>query len=138
MAVVVPRSFRLLDELEKGQKGECANGVTWGLELGDDITLSCWNGTIFGPPGTSFENRIYSVGISCGEEYPDKPPVIRFHTQCNMTAVQKDGTIKATWGVLGQWKREYTIETVLDQLRRDMATAQNRKLAQPPEGTKYT
>eukprot|EP00397_Hematodinium_sp_SG-2012_P066135 GEMP01098118.1.p1 GENE.GEMP01098118.1~~GEMP01098118.1.p1 ORF type:complete len:108 (+),score=16.74 GEMP01098118.1:242-565(+) len=58
--------------------------------------------------------------------------------RCNMTAVQKDGTIKATWGVLGQWKREYTIETVLDQLRRDMATAQNRKLAQPPEGTKYT
>jgi len=137
MAVIVPRSFRLLDELEKGQKGDCASGVTWGLEISDDLTLSNWNGTIFGPPGTSFENRIYSVSITCSQEYPDHPPKIKFNTQINMGAVEKNGQIKSNWGVLGNWKREYTIETVLDQLRRDMASAQNRKLTQPTEGTTY-
>jgi len=137
MAVIVPRNFRLLDELEKGQKGDCASGVTWGLEISDDLTLSSWNGTIFGPPGTSYENRIYSVSITCNENYPDHPPKIRFNTQINMGAVEKNGQIKCNWGVLGNWKREYTIETILDQLRRDMASASNRKLPQPLEGTTY-
>lgn len=47
----VPRNFKLLDELEKGEKGQNSDGVTVGLAIHDDITLTHWNGTIFGPPG---------------------------------------------------------------------------------------
>jgi ubiquitin-conjugating enzyme E2 variant len=39
------------------------------------------------------------------------------------------------FSVLANWQREYTMETVLTQLKKDMAAAQNRKLVQPPEGT---
>merc|ERR1719217_1978681 len=126
MAVVVPRNFRLLEELEKGQKGECAAGVTFGLDSGDDITLTGWNGTIFGPPGTAYENRIYSLALECGPDYPDKPPKVRFNTRIALAAVDGTGNVKPTWGVIAQWRREYTMETVLDQLRREMTTSANR------------
>lgn len=50
-SVIIPRSFKLLDELEKGQKGTGLDGCSWGLESNDDISLTNWSGTIFGPPG---------------------------------------------------------------------------------------
>merc|ERR1712151_370457 len=91
-AVVVPRSFRLLDELEKGQKGGATGGISWGLEVPDDITLTHWNGTIFGPPNTPYDNRIYSIEVTCGSMYPDEPPVLRFINRIQMGGVSDDGS----------------------------------------------
>merc|ERR1711871_175976 len=86
-AVIVPRSFRLLDELEKGQEAERASSLSWGLAQEDDMSLTHWNGTIFGPIDTSFDNRIYSLCITCGPGYPDEPPQVSFNTPISMTCV---------------------------------------------------
>ncbi|KAH9990590.1 UBC-like protein [Russula vinacea] len=135
----VPRNFRLLEELEKGEKGIGDGSCSYGLEDGDDILMSNWNGTIIGPGHTVHENRIYSLKIFCDKDYPDKPPAIQFVSRVNLPFVsQSDGKVdKTKLPVLANWNRNNSIETVLVEIRREMASFSNRKLPQPPEGSTF-
>ncbi|KAG8929458.1 E2 ubiquitin-conjugating protein mms2 [Tulasnella sp. 419] len=135
----VPRNFRLLEELEKGEKGIGDGSCSYGLEDGDDLLMSNWNGTIIGPGHTVHENRIYSLQIYCGPSYPDVPPTVTFLSRVNLPFVNAtNGSVEPTkLPVLAQWNRNSTIETILVEIRKEMASFSNRKLPQPPEGSTY-
>ncbi|KAI8048287.1 ubiquitin-conjugating enzyme [Syncephalis plumigaleata] len=136
---VVPRNFRLLEELEKGEKGIGDGSCSYGLSDPDDMLMYWWNGTILGPPRTVHENRIYSLKIHCGDRYPDQPPTVSFQSRINLPCVEKDtGRVdQSKLACLKQWRREYTLETVLVSLRQEMARSSNSQLPQPAENTFY-
>ncbi|KAK5626016.1 hypothetical protein RRF57_001732 [Xylaria bambusicola] len=75
------------------------------------------------------ENRIYSVKMHCGPQYPDSPPTIQFISQINLPCVNpRNGVVDPKQlPCLANWKRENTMETILIELRRYGTCANDRK-----------
>lgn len=69
------------------------------------------------------ENRIYSVKIVCGDNYPNDPPTVQFISQVNLPFVdQLDGKVEMSKVPgLAHWTpriESHSIETVLVEIRR--------------------
>jgi len=138
--VDIPRNFILLDELEKGEKSQFGDAsLSWGLTDSQDVNLSEWNASIFGPSGTNHEGRLYFLKIHCGPQYPKVPPEIRFLTKINMSHVnQSNGRVEPTFPGIANWSSSpKTFEYILMCLKREMAAPHNARLSQPPEGATY-
>merc|ERR1712002_960542 len=132
--VVVPRNFILIDELEEGIRGGGDATISWGL-VDDDRTLTHWNATIIGPLKTNFENRIYNLSIECGPLYPDERPQVNFLTKINLSIVHDHGVVQMPY--LKQWKRSCSMKGLLQEIRKCMASKENKNASQPPENTFY-
>ena len=63
--VIVPRNFKLLEELEKSEKGIGDMAISFGLVDSGDTFLTNWNGGILGPPGVSWSLSVLSSLLFC-------------------------------------------------------------------------
>jgi ubiquitin-conjugating enzyme E2 variant len=137
-AYTVPRNFKLLEELEQGEKGvsqgKHGGWVSYGLD-GDDMLLSKWNATIIGPQNTTLGDRIYSLRMFAGENYPQKPPEVQFVTKINLPCVDARGKVTNQLPALASWKPSMGMVDVLFSLRDAMTAAA--RLPQPPPDATY-
>mmetsp|Transcript_28744 Transcript_28744/g.88864 ORF Transcript_28744/g.88864 Transcript_28744/m.88864 type:complete len:145 (-) Transcript_28744:57-491(-) len=134
--VVVPRNFRLLEELDAFEKGHGDMTISAGLKDPSDIFLNTWNASILGPPGGPFENRLYSLEVECSENYPRVPPDVWFLSKIALKGV--DSTGKFDLGVFRtRWNYDCTIQNALQHIRMQMTRESSRALRQPLEGESY-
>ena len=133
----MPRTFKLYEELEKAEKGHLSDqNVSYGLDKGDDKSFTFWNGTIIGPPGTNFDNRIYFLTIKCADDYPVKPPVLRFTSKINLPSVNSaNGNVEPRFSLYQSWTPDKGMEQCLIALKNEMIA--NKKLPQPADGDMY-
>ena len=71
-------NLRLTSDL-KTMKQNPPEGVS-ASPLGDE-NLHVWGGTIFGTDDTAWEGGIFSMRLTFPEQYPDKPPRVRFTSE---------------------------------------------------------
>jgi ubiquitin-conjugating enzyme E2 variant len=96
------------------------------------------NGTIIGPHGTNFDQRIFSLKINCGKLYPLQAPTVYFKTKVNLPFVdQKNGFVDPNYfPLLGKgWSEDFSIAIILTKIKEEMI--KNKKNIQPQEGVEY-
>ena len=119
----MPRNFRLLEELERGEKSLDSSGcISYGLTDPSDMTLSVWNGTVLGTAGTIHEDRLYSFRIVCTDEYPQEAPIVQSldgPPYLSVTFIdQQTGLVDPRMlPILSQWKQSYTLSDLLNAIR---------------------
>jgi hypothetical protein len=59
--VIVPRNFKLLEELERSEKGLGDMSISFGLVDSGDTFLTNWNGGILGPGGVGTLSYLFIV-----------------------------------------------------------------------------
>eukprot|EP00657_Telonema_sp_P-1_P007705 TRINITY_DN27809_c0_g1_i1.p1 TRINITY_DN27809_c0_g1~~TRINITY_DN27809_c0_g1_i1.p1 ORF type:complete len:142 (+),score=15.70 TRINITY_DN27809_c0_g1_i1:89-514(+) len=136
--VIVPRNFKLLEELDTSEKGSIADGgVSYSLVDPLDSTLSNWTSSVVGPPGTTLSGRVIRISLYCGQTYPREPPLVRFVSRVNLAGVDSTTGEVSCRKVQEWWNPTSTLYELLIKIRVDIASPSNRENAQPPDGDMF-
>lgn len=83
-------------------------------------------------------DRIISLMLLCGPDYPATPPRVKFQTKLNFPFIAPSGDL-----LLDKlpnrlhWDRTCRIEKLLVEVKKAMCAPQFKKQPQPPDGTTY-
>jgi len=106
-------NLRLMSDL-KTMKQNPPEGVS-ASPLGDE-NLHVWGGTIFGTDDTAWEGGIFSMRLTFPEQYPDKPPRVRFTSEMFHPNIYPDGTLCMDL-IQDNWSPIYSVCSILIAIR---------------------
>ncbi len=107
---------RLLKDLKKMQQ-ESDEGQNPGISAtpeGD--SLFRWNAVIFGPDDTIWEGGVFNMFLEFSEEYPNKPPKVKFLTKMFHPNIYNDGSICLDI-LQNMWSPVYDISSILTSVQ---------------------
>lgn len=102
----------MIKDLQKmSQEGE--NGITASPV---ENSLFEWNAFIEGPENTIWEGGLFELNLTFSEEYPTKPPQVKFVSKLFHPNVYNDGRICLDI-LQNQWSPIYDVWAVLTSIR---------------------
>lgn len=107
-----PARRRLMRDFRRLQQ-DPQDGVT-GAPLDEDIMT--WNAVIFGPDGTPWEGGTFKLELKFTEDYPNKPPNVKFVTKLFHPNVYANGQICLDI-LQNNWSPCYDIAAVLTSIQ---------------------
>ncbi|CBZ55578.1 Ubiquitin carrier protein, related [Neospora caninum Liverpool] len=103
---------RLIRDFRKLQT-DPPHGVN-GAPVGNDIMK--WNAVIFGPEDTPWEGGTFQLEMIFSNEYPNRPPLVRFLSKLFHPNVYNDGNICLDI-LQTQWSPIYDISAILTSIQ---------------------
>jgi len=107
-----PARKRLMRDFRRLQN-DPRNGVD-GAPM--DNNIMAWQAVIFGPDDTPWEGGTFQLLLEFTEDYPNKPPAVKFITKMFHPNIYADG--KICLDILGtQWSPIYDVAAVLTSIQ---------------------
>jgi ubiquitin-conjugating enzyme E2 A len=75
-----------------------------------------WNATLIGPDESPWEGGIYTLRLQFPDQYPDKPPRVRFLTEMFHPNIFADGSLCLDI-IQDKWKPIYTVSSILSSVQ---------------------
>jgi len=107
-----PARRRLMRDFRRLQQ-DPPQGVT-GAPMDEDIMK--WNAVIFGPDDTPWEGGTFKLTLAFSEDYPNKPPQVKFITKMFHPNIYANGQICLDI-LQNQWSPIYDIAAILTSIQ---------------------
>ena len=105
---------RLLKDLKilQGEDNN-TNGIT---ATPSDDNLFKWNAVIFGPDGTDWEGGIFHLTMEFADDFPNKPPKVKFVSPMFHPNIYNDGSICLDI-LQAMWSPVYDVSSILTSIQ---------------------
>lgn len=110
--MTTPARRRLMRDFKKIQE-DPPSGVS-GAPTEDNIMV--WNALIFGPSETPFEDGTFKLKLVFSEEYPNRPPMVKFISDMFHPNVYADGSICIDI-LQNRWSPTYDVSSILTSIQ---------------------
>lgn len=104
---------RLINDFKRVEQQDESNGI---FAAPQENNLMCWEAVIFGPEQTPWEGGSFKLILEFTEEYPNKPPVVKFISNMFHPNIYADGKICLDI-LTNNWSPIYDVHAILTSIQ---------------------
>ncbi|EAN31068.2 Ubiquitin-conjugating enzyme E2 1 [Theileria parva strain Muguga] len=101
-----------------------------------DSDIFHWQAVILGPDNTEWEGGIFSLSLTFPQDYPNKPPVVKFLTRIFHPNVYQDGSICLDI-LQNEWSPVFDVHGILISIQSLLTDPNNKSPANNEAATLY-